>query len=89
MENVDLTQVPNQLGTAVLKASTGAVVRATGDLASQESSVIATLYRIVQDTGGLLCGDPLKLITVSFNSYSYVVALGGGMVYIVKKQPEE
>jgi hypothetical protein len=50
LESVDLTQVPNQLGTAVLKASSGAVVRATGDLAAQEASasVLATLYRIVQ-----------------------------------------
>lgn len=46
MEDVDLTSVSNQLGTAVLRASSGAVVKATGDL--RDSPVLPTIYRIVQ-----------------------------------------
>jgi hypothetical protein len=63
--------------------------RAAANANTSAAAAAAMRRHNEQDTGGLLCGEPLKRITVSFNSYSYVVALGGGMVYIVKKQPEE
>jgi hypothetical protein len=49
MDTVDLTQVANQLGTAVLKASSGVVVKATGELAGPEGEAkLATLLQLLQ-----------------------------------------
>jgi hypothetical protein len=49
MDAVDLTQVANQLGTAVLKASSGVVVKATGELAGPDGEAkLATLLQLLQ-----------------------------------------
>lgn len=37
MDGAELLQTPNQLGTAILKASSGAVVKATGQLEGAEA----------------------------------------------------
>ncbi|CAN0303342.1 unnamed protein product, partial [Phaeothamnion confervicola] len=87
-ENVNLKEVANQTGTAIVKASNGAVVKATGDLEGPEGPrAVATLYRILLDTGAVLDKEPLKRITISFSSFQYVMAVSSGLVFIVKKTP--
>jgi hypothetical protein len=60
MDAVDLTQVANQLGTAVLKASSGVVVKATGELAGPEGEAkLATLLQLLQ-----VCNAAKKLFNI-------------------------
>ncbi len=53
---VDLSQVPNRLGTAVLKTTTGQVLQATGQLdGSEEDKTLSNIYSMMKVRMPLSC----------------------------------
>ncbi len=53
---MDLLQVPNQLGTAVLKTTTGQVLQATGQLdGSENEKTLSNIYNMLKVRMHLSC----------------------------------
>ena len=59
---VDIESLTNTLGTAVLNADDGSVVKASGELESDLETTKA-LYQMLLDTGAILGDEPLRRIT--------------------------
>ena len=85
---VDLEAVPNQIGTAILQASDGKVLKSTGSLDNEEDgpAVCATIYKMLQDSAKCLAEEPMRRLSISFTDYNYIVTLGKHHVYIVKTE---
>mmetsp|Transcript_79510 Transcript_79510/g.227020 ORF Transcript_79510/g.227020 Transcript_79510/m.227020 type:complete len:91 (-) Transcript_79510:730-1002(-) len=75
------------MGTAVLSAETGSIIKSSGDLQGAEGEqAAAALYQVLLDTGAILKDEPLRRISVSYSSHQYIISLSGGAVYIVKSK---
>ena len=84
MDNETLEHVPFQIGTAVLAAD-GAVVKATGDLETEEGrQTCGTIFRMIIDTSKCLGHEPMRRIVVSFAFCNYIATVSEKNVYIVK-----
>ncbi|TYZ69462.1 hypothetical protein PybrP1_001884 [[Pythium] brassicae (nom. inval.)] len=83
-----LTAVQGQVGTLVLDLE-GQVLSATGQLAGDAGEQAAeSVFSILQDAASVLEGaknEVLERVTISFPSYSYVVAVNGSEIYVVKR----
>ncbi len=85
--DVDLEQVPNQCGTAILEAADGRVCKATGDflaLASEGQIICSSIYRMLMDTSKCLGNEPMRRLSISFSDHNYIVTQGEKHIYIVK-----
>lgn len=80
--DVDLSNVPNQIGTAILD-SDGNLLKATGEL---DQNACATIFKILLDAAKCLERDSLRRLSISFQDHNYVVTIGDKHVYIVKVQ---
>eukprot|EP01032_Pedospumella_encystans_P003195 gene3195-3765_t len=58
----ELEKIPAQIGTAVLDASDGRIVKSSGELYN-ENGQCQSIYRILKDTAKCLAGEPMKRIT--------------------------
>uniref|UniRef100_A0A7S2S4A7 Late endosomal/lysosomal adaptor and MAPK and MTOR activator 5 n=1 Tax=Rhizochromulina marina TaxID=1034831 RepID=A0A7S2S4A7_9STRA len=76
-------------GTAALRASDGAVLKTSGDLASKEGQgLLPSFYAMLQASGSILKDEPMRKLTVNFETHSYAVAVSGGVIYIAKSPNE-
>jgi hypothetical protein len=82
--NINVTDVANKSGSAILLASTGALIKADGDLEGEDVT-IARLYSIFLDSLKSVGSEPLHRLSISFNTYSYVITIAedGGERYVV------
>lgn len=97
---VDVDSIPGQIGTSIIRASDGAIIRPptvspgapTDGLTEHD---VAILYRMLREVGDVIpAGEGLKRIDVSFQGVRYSVALvgdgaGDGFVFIVKRRQTE
>jgi len=81
--DAQLEKIPSQIGTAVLDASDGNIVKSTGDL-SNDSSPCAHIYKILKDSAKVLAGEPMKRLNIAYSEFSYVVTLDDHNIYIAK-----
>ncbi|KAJ1392196.1 hypothetical protein B484DRAFT_425539, partial [Ochromonadaceae sp. CCMP2298] len=81
--DAQLEKIQGQIGTAVLDAGNGKVVKSTGDL-SNDASPCAAIYKMLKDTAKCLSGEPLKRINITYSEFSYLVTLDEYNVYIAK-----
>jgi hypothetical protein len=86
--DVDLESVPKQIGTAILAAADGKVLKATGALDNDEdgAATCSTIYKMLQDSAKCLGDEPLRRLSVSYTEFNYVVTVGPKHVYIVKTE---
>eukprot|EP00568_Trieres_chinensis_P003491 CAMPEP_0183302884 /NCGR_PEP_ID=MMETSP0160_2-20130417/8514_1 /TAXON_ID=2839 ORGANISM="Odontella Sinensis, Strain Grunow 1884" /NCGR_SAMPLE_ID=MMETSP0160_2 /ASSEMBLY_ACC=CAM_ASM_000250 /LENGTH=124 /DNA_ID=CAMNT_0025465709 /DNA_START=51 /DNA_END=425 /DNA_ORIENTATION=- len=97
--SIDLDSIPGQIGSAILRASDGAIVQppppaVEGGLSDRELSI---LYRMIREAGDVIPDDEgLRRIEVSFQAGGprYTVALvgdggGDGYVFVVKRRQTE
>ena len=87
MEEVDLTQVQGQIGSATLDATDdGKIIKATGELLGVDGKIVCTtIFRMLQDTSKCLGNEPMRRLSISFTDHVYVVTLTEKFVYLVKK----
>ena len=85
---VDLEAVPSQIGTAILQASDGKVLKSTGALDNEDDgpATCVTIYKMLQDSAKCLAEEPMRRLSISFTDYNYVVTLGKHHIYIVKTE---
>ncbi len=86
--DIDLESIPNQVGTAILSAVDGKILKSTGSLDNEEEghAICATVFKMLLDSGICLGDEPLRRLSISFTDYNYVVTLGKSHVYIVKTE---
>ena len=73
--NVDLSNLPDYMGSAVLDGSTGAILKASGELEGDEHA-LGCLYSIFLDSLRVVGNEPFHRLSVSYNTHSYVLSLG-------------
>jgi hypothetical protein len=83
-----IEDIAEQLGHAVLAASSGEVVKAAGDLQGDEAT-LRRLYQIFVDSVRSVADDSFHRLSITFNTYTYIVTMGvesngDKLVYILK-----
>lgn len=93
MNESDLLNVPNLLGTMILDHK-GQLVSSSGELSNEleAENVSKSFFRILQDTESLISinekNDSFKRLTVSFEKYCFQVILSKDRIFIVKKRTD-
>eukprot|EP00695_Tsukubamonas_globosa_P001236 TRINITY_DN218_c0_g1_i4.p1 TRINITY_DN218_c0_g1~~TRINITY_DN218_c0_g1_i4.p1 ORF type:complete len:121 (+),score=45.27 TRINITY_DN218_c0_g1_i4:53-364(+) len=82
-----LKSIPGQTGSAILDI-TGEVLSSSGEL-EDNADALSQLYLSLQDVRGLMNvmdpTDKFKRFSVAFDTFSYVVTISGGKIFVVKK----
>ena len=86
-DSIDLESVPNQVGSAVLDAKDGNIVKTTGVLSNNDDSaaICANIYQMLLDSSVCLGEEPLRRLIVSYSDHNYVVTLGQKQIFIVQQ----
>jgi hypothetical protein len=80
----DIEGISDQLGFAVVNATTGAAVKSGGDLEGDETT-ISRLYQIFVDSVRSIGDESFHRVSITFGTYSYVMTIGDDKnVYIHK-----
>ena len=86
---VDLTTVRGQIGTAVLDAQDGKVLRSSGELEGEAGvKAAATVFRLLQDMAKCLRNEPMRRLTISFSDHVWVVTISDKCVFLAKVKNE-
>eukprot|EP01104_Vermistella_antarctica_P018655 TRINITY_DN6998_c0_g1_i1.p1 TRINITY_DN6998_c0_g1~~TRINITY_DN6998_c0_g1_i1.p1 ORF type:complete len:111 (-),score=6.87 TRINITY_DN6998_c0_g1_i1:210-497(-) len=91
MNSSGLEDIPNQTGSLVLGLN-GSVQTASGEFEGNGEHVGRVVVNLLQDANSLIqnstakagASDPFKRLTVTFTSFSYVIALTDSAIYVVK-----
>ncbi|KNC77863.1 hypothetical protein SARC_09684, partial [Sphaeroforma arctica JP610] len=83
-QSIDLQRVTDQVGTMIISRG-GDVLSSSGDL--DGPNIQSTMIGILHDTGCVLDGAPLKRVCLTYDTFEYVLTLGGerGDIYVVKR----
>mmetsp|Transcript_10461 Transcript_10461/g.10529 ORF Transcript_10461/g.10529 Transcript_10461/m.10529 type:complete len:90 (-) Transcript_10461:30-299(-) len=85
--DLDLGSVPSQSGTAILNANSGGILKVTGQLDNETGrSACENLYKIYMDSIKCVGDAPIRRISVSYSSFSFVITTTDQYMYIVRVQ---
>eukprot|EP01134_Creolimax_fragrantissima_P002758 CFRG2758T1 len=81
---VNLTGMDRQVGTMIISQG-GDIISATGELDGPNNQ--STFFGILHDTGCLLDGTPLKRVCLTYDTFEFILTMGGESqhIYVVKK----
>ena len=83
--DIDLESVSAQVGTATIDSTSGEIKKSSGELSGQNANIVCQyIVRILKESISCIGEQPIKRISVSFGSHSYVATLSQGLIFIVK-----